>query len=279
MANHQSFLDIFSLFRLFRPFKFVSKTSVFYVPIVGWSMFLTGHIGLKRTDRRSQMACLADCREMLREGTPARVPEVKRSHPGQKRVGIQVAMPLLGSVSDGFKRHHTTQLVSGAWTAGLRRNLAQCTSPVPDAFPAQQAARCSSSPRARARPRAKWTRSRRARSLWLPRRACLWCPSHSWARARSSPPVRANSRAGPPRCFSPPLEITTSPSRCFASLGPSVTSRLSAPSVRMDLAARLGRSDQAACQHSRPHAALPLQGGRGAVGRAYTGRWCVGGHA
>jgi 1-acyl-sn-glycerol-3-phosphate acyltransferase len=53
--HHQSFLDIFSLFRLFRPFKFVSKTSVFMFPIVGWSMFLTGHIGLKRTDRRSQV--------------------------------------------------------------------------------------------------------------------------------------------------------------------------------------------------------------------------------
>lgn len=34
--------DIFSLFHLDRPFKFVSKTSNFYIPIVGWSMFLTG---------------------------------------------------------------------------------------------------------------------------------------------------------------------------------------------------------------------------------------------
>jgi 1-acyl-sn-glycerol-3-phosphate acyltransferase len=55
VANHQSYLDIFSLFRLYRPFKFVSKQSIFYIPIVGWSMFMTGHVGLKRTDRRSQM--------------------------------------------------------------------------------------------------------------------------------------------------------------------------------------------------------------------------------
>lgn len=34
--------DIFTLFHLNRPFKFVSKTSNFLIPIIGWSMFLTG---------------------------------------------------------------------------------------------------------------------------------------------------------------------------------------------------------------------------------------------
>jgi 1-acyl-sn-glycerol-3-phosphate acyltransferase len=42
VANHQSFMDIYSLFHLKRPFKFISKTSNFLIPIVGWSMFLTG---------------------------------------------------------------------------------------------------------------------------------------------------------------------------------------------------------------------------------------------
>lgn len=34
--------DIYSLFHLNRPFKFISKTSNFLIPIIGWSMFLTG---------------------------------------------------------------------------------------------------------------------------------------------------------------------------------------------------------------------------------------------
>ena len=38
--------DIFTLFHLDRPFKFVSKTSNFFIPIVGWSMFLTGMTAL-----------------------------------------------------------------------------------------------------------------------------------------------------------------------------------------------------------------------------------------
>jgi hypothetical protein len=37
--------DIYSLFHLQRPFKFISKTSNFMIPIVGWSMFLTGGLG------------------------------------------------------------------------------------------------------------------------------------------------------------------------------------------------------------------------------------------
>jgi len=68
VANHQSFLDIFSLFHLKRNFKFISKTSNFIIPIVGWSMFLTGHVPLKRMDRRSQMECLQRCRELLQNG-------------------------------------------------------------------------------------------------------------------------------------------------------------------------------------------------------------------
>lgn len=55
VANHQSFLDIYTLFQLGRPFKFISKTSNFLIPIIGWSMYLTGHIPLKRMDKRSQL--------------------------------------------------------------------------------------------------------------------------------------------------------------------------------------------------------------------------------
>ena len=38
-----------------RVLQFISKTSNFLIPIIGWSMYLTGHVPLKRMDRRSQM--------------------------------------------------------------------------------------------------------------------------------------------------------------------------------------------------------------------------------
>ena len=68
VANHASFMDIYSMFHLRRPFKFISKTSNFLIPVVGWSMFLTGHVPLKRMERRSQMETLKKCREMLADG-------------------------------------------------------------------------------------------------------------------------------------------------------------------------------------------------------------------
>jgi 1-acyl-sn-glycerol-3-phosphate acyltransferase len=70
VANHQSYLDIYTLFHLDRPFKFISKTSNFLIPIIGWSMFLTGHVRLNRVDRRSQLKCLSECGELLKAGAP-----------------------------------------------------------------------------------------------------------------------------------------------------------------------------------------------------------------
>lgn len=70
VANHQSYLDIFTLFQLNRPFKFISKTSNFLIPIIGWSMYLTGHVPIKRLDKRSQLECLKTCLELLQKGVP-----------------------------------------------------------------------------------------------------------------------------------------------------------------------------------------------------------------
>lgn len=55
VSNHQSFLDIYTLLTLGRNFKFVSKTSIFLYPVVGWAMFLMGTIPLERMDRKSQL--------------------------------------------------------------------------------------------------------------------------------------------------------------------------------------------------------------------------------
>lgn len=84
VANHQSIMDIFVLFLLGKPFKFVSKIEVFYVPIIGLAMFLTGHVALKRMDGRSQAEVFKQCIRLLKEGVSILVfPEGTRSRDGK----------------------------------------------------------------------------------------------------------------------------------------------------------------------------------------------------
>eukprot|EP00887_Chlorella_sp_A99_P003758 scaffold7.g3758.t1 len=84
VANHLSFLDIYTLFWLNRDFKFISKTSNFLIPIIGWSMFLTGHVMINRVDRRSQLECLKQCGELLKRGASVLFfPEGTRSKDGR----------------------------------------------------------------------------------------------------------------------------------------------------------------------------------------------------
>lgn len=84
VSNHQSFLDIYTLFLLERPFKFISKTSNFLIPIIGWSMYLTGHVPLRRMDTKSQMECLRHCQKLIKQGVPVFFfPEGTRSRDGK----------------------------------------------------------------------------------------------------------------------------------------------------------------------------------------------------
>ena len=72
------------LFLLGKPFKFVSKIEVFYVPIIGLAMYLTGHVALKRMDGRSQAQIFKQCVSLLQEGVSILVfPEGTRSRDGQ----------------------------------------------------------------------------------------------------------------------------------------------------------------------------------------------------
>ena len=61
--------DIYSLYHLHRSLKYISKLSNFLIPVIGWSMFLTGHVPLRRMDRKSQLQCLKRCMDLLRGGS------------------------------------------------------------------------------------------------------------------------------------------------------------------------------------------------------------------
>ncbi|XP_047945485.1 1-acyl-sn-glycerol-3-phosphate acyltransferase BAT2, chloroplastic-like isoform X1 [Salvia hispanica] len=84
VSNHQSFLDIHTLLTLGISFKFISKTSIFLYPIIGWAMFLLGVIPLRRTDSRSQLECLKQCISLIKKGASVFFfPEGTRSRDGK----------------------------------------------------------------------------------------------------------------------------------------------------------------------------------------------------
>ncbi|KAL6641253.1 hypothetical protein ACP70R_019434 [Stipagrostis hirtigluma subsp. patula] len=96
VANHQSFLDIYTLLTLGRCFKFISKTSIFMFPIIGWAMYLLGVIPLRRMDSRSQLDCLKRCVDLVSKGASVFFfPEGTRSKDGKlgvfKRGAFSVA--------------------------------------------------------------------------------------------------------------------------------------------------------------------------------------------
>jgi 1-acyl-sn-glycerol-3-phosphate acyltransferase len=84
VANHASLIDILVLFALYRPFKWVSKASVFKVPLVGWNMTLNDYVPLVRGSKPSIVKMMEACREHLRRGSPVLIfPEGTRTKTGE----------------------------------------------------------------------------------------------------------------------------------------------------------------------------------------------------
>ncbi len=84
VANHQSFLDILVLFRLFRHFKWVSKAEMFRIPAIGWNMALNRYVRLRRGSPESIARMMDACARHLADGSSVMIfPEGTRSPDGR----------------------------------------------------------------------------------------------------------------------------------------------------------------------------------------------------
>ena len=113
IANHQSFVDILVLFRLFAHFKWVSKIENFRVPCIGWNMWLNGYIPLRRGQRESVAQMMKACEEALAGGSSIMMfPEGTRSptgmlqpfKPGAFVLAQRAGVPLLPIIVEGTAR-------------------------------------------------------------------------------------------------------------------------------------------------------------------------------
>jgi len=112
VSNHQSQLDILVAFRLFFPFKWVSKAEVFKLPFIGWNMILNRYIKLKRGDKNSVEQMMADCKNAILRGSSVYFfPEGTRSYTGivkEFKTGAfilahKMKIPILPIVINGSK--------------------------------------------------------------------------------------------------------------------------------------------------------------------------------
>jgi 1-acyl-sn-glycerol-3-phosphate acyltransferase len=98
MANHESMLDVPALIHASAsPVRFVSKHTLFRVPVFGQAMWATGMIPVDRSDRRRAIASLARAASEIRNGKVVLVfPEGTRSKDGElggfKKGGFMLAL-------------------------------------------------------------------------------------------------------------------------------------------------------------------------------------------
>lgn len=113
VANHQSLVDILVLFRLFSHFKWVSKIENFYVPAIGWNMWLNRYIPLRRGDKHSIDQMMEASETTLREGNSVMMfPEGTRSFDGKLKafkhgaftLAKRAQVPILPIVIEGSAR-------------------------------------------------------------------------------------------------------------------------------------------------------------------------------
>lgn len=122
VSNHQSQLDILVLYRLLFPYRWVSKASVFRLPFIGWNMALNnGDIKLKRGDKDSIKAMLAECENLLRqnisifffpEGTRSKDGRIGRFKPGAfilaKNTGVDIQPVAITNTTKALPKYSLT---------------------------------------------------------------------------------------------------------------------------------------------------------------------------
>jgi 1-acyl-sn-glycerol-3-phosphate acyltransferase len=138
VSNHESYADIFLLSHLPWEMKWLSKDTIFRIPVMGWMMRMALDIPVRRGDATSGRDALALCRDRLEkkvsvmifpEGTRSRSAEMLPFKDGAFRLAIEAGVPILPIAIAGTRR----AMAKG--TFQFRRATAECRvlEPIPTA--------------------------------------------------------------------------------------------------------------------------------------------------
>jgi 1-acyl-sn-glycerol-3-phosphate acyltransferase len=104
VSNHESYADIFLFCHFPWEMKWLSKHTIFRIPVMGWMMRMALDVPVRRGQRESALAARAECRDRLArrvsvmifpEGTRSRTDELLPFKDGAFHLAIQSKVPIL----------------------------------------------------------------------------------------------------------------------------------------------------------------------------------------
>lgn len=103
VSNHRSLVDILALYKLRRPFKWISKSENFKLPFVGMVLSLTNSVRIRRGSVHSGMQFLTRAEEEMKKGSSVLLfPEGTRSRTGAMRPFKKGAFALAKKTGSGI---------------------------------------------------------------------------------------------------------------------------------------------------------------------------------
>ena len=104
VSNHESYADIFLVSHFPWEMKWMSKDTIFRIPVMGWMMRMAMDVPVTRGNRESAIAALAECRDRLArrvsvmifaEGTRSPTDELLPFKDGAFQLAIETQTPIL----------------------------------------------------------------------------------------------------------------------------------------------------------------------------------------
>jgi 1-acyl-sn-glycerol-3-phosphate acyltransferase len=136
VSNHESQADPFLISHLPWEMKWLSKASIFRIPLLGWSMWLAGDVPIRRGKSRSAGHALHECARWLDRGVPVMIfPEGTRSLDGNllpfKDGAFRLAIEAHAHVLPIAVRGTHDALPKHSWRFGRARARVAVGTPIP----------------------------------------------------------------------------------------------------------------------------------------------------
>jgi 1-acyl-sn-glycerol-3-phosphate acyltransferase len=138
VANHESFVDILLLSQLPWEMKWLSKASMWKIPVLGWSMWAVRDVPVHRGKASSARDAMEACRTRLMgkvsvmifpEGTRSRTAEMLPFKDGAFRLAIEAGVPIQPMALYGTRK----ALAKHDWRIGHAHAVVEVLEPEPTA--------------------------------------------------------------------------------------------------------------------------------------------------